>query len=297
MSFEISRARSGAGRLDAVDLARCSKSRALDQFYTAPDVAAACLDKLCAYLATAGITPALWVEPSAGAGAFLERLPSPRVGIDLDPRCPEAEKADFLAWAPPTANGPIVAAGNPPFGKNASLAIRFFNHAAAFADIIAFIVPRTFEKTSVQRRLNDRFHLEQEIALRPDAFLFEGHPRAVPCVFQIWRRRSTPRAAVRPVSSHPDFAFCGPEEADVAFQRIGANAGRVKDKPGTRSPSSHVFIRDLTPDRRVASVLAGIDWTDIKGRTAGCPSIGRSEIASAYAAALANAQGTALLAA
>ena len=37
----------------------------------------------------------------------------------------------------------------PPFGKVSSLAIRFFNKCAQFSDVIAFIIPRTFNKVSV----------------------------------------------------------------------------------------------------------------------------------------------------
>ena len=47
--------------------------------------------------------------------------------------------------------------GNPPFGKNCSLAIKFFNKAAEFADLIAFIIPRTFKRISIQNKLNLNF--------------------------------------------------------------------------------------------------------------------------------------------
>ena len=55
--------------------------------------------------------------------------------------------------------------GNPPFGKNSSLAISFFNKAAEFSDIIAFILPQTFSKDSVKNRLNLSFFLIMEVIL------------------------------------------------------------------------------------------------------------------------------------
>jgi len=265
-------------------------ARKLDQFYTAGHVAVACLNRLDACLSGLGIRPALWIEPSAGTGAFLDRMPIPRRGLDVDPQADGIEAADFLSWAPPPADGPIAVVGNPPFGKNASLAIRFFNQAASFADVIAFIVPRTFEKRSVQDRLDRRFHLEAEMAIPPGSFLFEGRFRNVPCVFQVWRKRASCRLVRPPRAVHPDFVFADAAQADFAFQRIGCHAGRVKGAPQDRSASSHHFIRDLTPERRVAAVLSAIDWSDIKRRTAGCPSIGKAELVAAYAEAVAQAE-------
>ena len=49
--------------------------------------------------------------------------------------------------------------GNPPFGKISSIAIKFFNKSAEYADCIAFIIPRTFKRVSVQNKLNLNFHL------------------------------------------------------------------------------------------------------------------------------------------
>ena len=40
----------------------------------------------------------------------------------------------------------ILIVGNPPYGKNCSTAINFFNHAVTISDFIAFIIPKTFRK-------------------------------------------------------------------------------------------------------------------------------------------------------
>ncbi len=45
------------------------------------------------------------------------------------------------------------------FGKRSKLAINFFNHAAKYSEIIAFIVPVSFMKWSVQKELSSDFHL------------------------------------------------------------------------------------------------------------------------------------------
>ena len=111
--------------------------------------------------------------------------------------------------------------GNPPFGKNSSLALRFVNKAAEFAEIVAFILPCTFKKASVLRKLNPNLHLLGELKLEQNAFEFEGAAYDVPCVFQVWQRKSARRPVADSPLVHPDFQFCGPEEASFAIRRVG----------------------------------------------------------------------------
>lgn len=263
-----------------------SHARRHDQFYTQREVASHLVALARSVL---GVDAGTWVEPSAGDGAFLDALsgvPGAVVAFDLDPARKDIQKQDFLSWsAPGNLAGPVVFVGNPPFGKNASLAVRFFNHAAPVADAICMIFPRTFEKASVQNRLDRTQDLIHEQVLPPRSFVFEGQPVEVPCVFQVWRK--LPEGQLRPLSAvartHPDFRFVERAEADFAFQRVGVRAGAIKE-PALVSRESHLFIQaaergkaDLVRDR-----LASIDWTPIKCRTAGNPSIGKGEIVQAY---------------
>lgn len=259
----------------------------LDQYYTRPDVAEQCVGWT---LEAIGIprTPCLWIEPSAGEGAFLRELPRPRVGIDLDPRHPEVQRGDFLHWRPSAAGIKIVV-GNPPFGKNSSLAVRFFNHAANFADVIAFILPRTFQKDSFQQKLDPFMRLVLEKRLGTRCFTLGGEAHDVPTVFQVWRRSARLRTYQRRETRHPDFDFLRPDQvlhADFAFQRVGARAGLVSVEGKAKSPQSHYYIKIKNRAADVFEVLRTINWTDIKERTAGNPSIGKAELVAAYSRAL-----------
>lgn len=264
-------------------------ARAGDRFYTKPDVAAACLAFLAPYAAK--IAPQFWVEPSAGAGAFLAQLPYPRVGLDLQPAADEVMEADFLQWHPsstplPIAGpiaGPFAVVGNPPFGKNSSLAVQFFNHAATFADLIAMILPRTFRKPSVINRLDQRFHLRDEFLLQPHAFEFEGVPYDVPTVFQVWVRAMPLRALIAQQKTHSDFTFVrNASDADFALQRVGANAGRVKYDAARVSPSSHYFIKAHCAEA-ASNAFAELDWNSVKHDTAGNPSLSKADVVMVYA--------------
>lgn len=267
-------------------------ARALDQFYTRPEVAAACVAWALAEIGAAGgPPPALWVEPSAGGGAFLHRLPRPRMGIDVSPGAPDVARADFLSWLPPPGlGGPVAVVGNPPFGRNASLAVRFFNRAASFAEWVAFVVPRTFQKESLLRRLDPRMRLVAERPLPPGSFTLAGAVRDVPCVFQVWRR--LPPAAACPhrppprPRAHPDFAFTTADRASVAVQRVGARAGRASVDGLRKSPSSHYFLRPApgVPAAALLAALARADWSGLRSRTAGNPSVSKGDVVAAYEA-------------
>lgn len=217
----------------------------------------------------------LMVEPSAGTGSFLKLSPVGSLAYDVDPKYPGIQTADFLTVTLPRGR-PIAIIGNPPFGKNASMAVRFFNHAAWQSSVIALILPRSFRKASIQNRLDPAFHLVHEEVVPDDAFLFRSRPYNVPAVFQIWERRSEPRKRWPVETKHPDFEFTKPERADFAIQRVGARAGRVHRK-FRASPSSHYFIRG-----DVEAVMAQLDFASVTGNVAGNPSLSKSEIVHLY---------------
>lgn len=244
----------------------------LDQYYTREDVAAHLFGIFQEHY-----DPALlqMVEPSAGTGSFFKLLPAGSLGYDLEPKFPGIETADFLT-VQLQSDRPIGIIGNPPFGKNASKAVRFFNHAAPQSSVIAMILPRTFRKGSITNRLDRTFHLLREEKVQDNAFLFESKLRDVPAVFQIWERRSQQRVLQPVETRHPDFEFTHPARADFAIQRVGARAGRVHHDFNA-SQSSHYFIRG-----DVEAIMAQLDFASVAGNVAGNPSLSRSEIVLLY---------------
>jgi predicted RNA methylase len=260
------------------------QAKALSQFYTKPKMAADCIRDVLTHLGDRPVD--FWIEPSAGEGAFLHQLPRRSIGIDIDPKADDIAQSDFLIWQPParSSDGLVVVIGNPPYGKNASGAVRFFNHAASFCDVIAFILPRKFEKTSVHRRLDKHFHLKTAVVLGDAVFVHQGADVRLPAVFQIWERQSQPRVDPVEPTEHPDFAFVRKgEDADVALQRVGATAGCVRTQFADRSASSNYFIRALTTERPVVDILRNLDFRDVKARCAGNPSIAKTELVRLYA--------------
>jgi len=259
--------------------------RAHDQFYTCSETARYCVEQVLA-LPCCRDPDIVFLEPSAGAGAFLELLPADsRLGLDIEPRHPEVLEQDFLAYELPDtlAHRPVVVVGNPPFGRNASLAVRFVNQAARIGDVIAFILPKTFQKTSTVRRLDPHLHLIAEYELPAFSFVFEGKPWDVPCTFQVWERRDELRVDEEGVFTHDDFTFVRRSEAQFAVRRVGRSAGIVIRDFANYSRMSHHFVRAHDPEA-VIDVLNQVDWTAIRTRTAGVPCVGKEEIVRMYSA-------------
>lgn len=228
-----------------------------DQFYTKPSIARECINSILSNYPEA--LQCIWVEPSAGNGAFLSALPSTisRVAIDLDPRVPGIIKADFLTWIP-ASHEPRVFFGNPPFGSQGSLAKSFIKHAAQnTAKVIAFILPRSFMKPSMTSAFPLNFHLIHQRELPKDSFEVNGEAYDVPCIFQIWINRDVNR--VLDEKREPvGFKYVKATDTyHMTFRRVGVNAGKcyLKDVGKEKSPQSHYF---LAFDEKYAANLSHI---------------------------------------
>lgn len=184
-----------------------------DQFFTHPLVAQRCWNTLKT-IDISGFESI--IEPSAGDGSFLDLLPKEkRVGVDLVKQHSEVIESDFFKWYPDNysplfidskSNNMIV--GNPPFGKNSNLAIRFFNHGAVFADTIAFVIPRTWRKWSVQHKLDNRFGLYLDATLPFQSFYVDDKPwHRIRCCFQVWSKRELEFADQTPDWSEMDLRW------------------------------------------------------------------------------------------
>ncbi|WP_096024688.1 SAM-dependent methyltransferase [Campylobacter lanienae] len=183
-------------------------SKELDQFYTKQEVAL----KLCEIVKRKlNLNEYTFLEPSAGFGSFVNALrkifqETKIEAIDLDPKSCDIKQQDFFSYTPKEQK--IITIGNPPFGKRANLAVKFFNHASEFSDYIAFIVPLQFEKWSVQKNLNKDFKLIFSQILEPNSFIFNGKDCSIRCCFQIWTRCASDvdlRLKKAPPTTHKSF--------------------------------------------------------------------------------------------
>ncbi len=274
-----------------VKTATNAREEGLDKFYTIPTIVDLCIEKLLGLYSWDSWE--LIVEPSAGNGSFLLKIPSAnKIGLDIAPEHADIIKQDFFKYTPPL-NKKILVIGNPPFGKVCSLAIGFFNHAAQWANTIAFIIPRTFRRISVQNKLNQYFHLvlDIEIPTTPCSF---NPPMAVKCCFQIWTKKADKRNIVNLETAHDDWIFLpfGPKDdknqptpplnADFALRAYGGKCGELKTTElNTLRPKSWHWIKCNINKELLIERFSKLDYSGSKD-TARQNSFGRGELVDLY---------------
>lgn len=180
-----------------------------------------------------------------------------------------------MEWTPETAGfDTVITFGNPPFGKNSSLALKFINKAAEFSDFIAMILPRTFRKESMSRLIHPGLMGLIDVDVPKDSFIFKNRTKDVPKRFMVFKKSSGQKTLSPPkptTSRH--FSFTEKETGAVSFQRVGARAGTVREEFRDRATTSHYFLQPIPPmtKERLIAVLASIDWDGVRHSTARVP--------------------------
>ena len=212
-----------------------------DRFYTPPNIVEQCL-KLLDLSQFDCI-----IEPSAGTGNFLKAFPKTNIfAYDLNPGAEGIIQVDWFLVDKTQFQkfNSILVCGNPPFGQQNILAVNFFNEAAKFCNTIAFILPLSFKKDSVQNKLDLNFHLEKELILNDCEFLLKNEDKIkVPCVFQIWQKHKELRKKVKPKTTSELFSFVDKSQADFRIQRVGGNAGKASFDLN-KATTSNYFIKN-----------------------------------------------------
>ena len=250
-----------------------------DQYYTKASVAKACVDSIVALCPES--LEYQWVEPSAGNAVFLKVVPPGinTLGIDLDPKDPVILKGDFLTWEP-IGQSKKVYFGNPPFGKQGSLAKAFIQHSAArAAEVIAFILPKSFSKPSMYRAFPMNFHCIHMVDLEKEAFEVNGEAYDVPCIFQIWQRKTVDRPKSEPVKE-VGYQYVKPDQVyHVAFRRVGGLAGKCyREGSAIFSPQSHYFIKlDDQYIKDIPNILDRVNKHVFPSNTVGPRSLSKGE--------------------
>lgn len=266
-----------------------------DKFYTKKDIAQNCVNMVAKH--TLLKSEDLIIEPSAGNGSFVEAIhPLPvdnKIFYDIEPEHSDVIKQDYLTCEKcseiqkATENKKTIhIVGNPPFGRQSSLAKRFIKKSCEFAQSISFILPKSFKKESMKKVFPLNFHLVFEMDLPKNSFTVNGQDYDVPCVFQIWVKKNFERTV--PERLNPvGFMFVEKEQHhNISFRRVGVNAGKIDTETGDKSKQSHYFIRFINEH----PVEKNMDWLKNivfdNDNTVGPKSISKQELIQRFNQAL-----------
>ena len=225
-----------------------------------------------------------FIEPSCGMGAFLDLMPSNKIGIDI------IFGTDFFEWDFPIGRNIVI--GNPPFGRKGKLAMQFLNRCSKHCEVVAMILPSIFSKYTFINRVHPMMHLKYETTVtefdRPDKI---GEGPKVNCVFQIWEKSTELRPKIVRHTSCDDFDMIhrhysrtSPDERerlksyDFAISQI---EGKIRNCEDVTAGSVY-FIKDNTPDKSVRSVMERVDFSNLSKHHVGPTSLTKADIVEGY---------------
>lgn len=230
------------------------KRNIIDKYYTKSEVVNFCIEiiKNKITIEKNKEKKHIIIEPSAGNGAFINAIKSLCDNYkfyDKEPEHDNINDQDYLEldYKEFIDYEKIHIIGNPPFGRQSSLAIKFIKHSCKFCNTISFILPKSFKKDSLKKHFPLNFHLIEEKDLPTNSFLVNDIEYDVPCVFQIWEKKAEERkVSEKLVPIGYSFKTKKDDEeliCDISFRRVGINAGFVDTDISDKSKQSHYFIK------------------------------------------------------
>lgn len=222
--------------------------KTIDKYYTVDKVVKKCMDLVNKHVKIN--KDDLCIEPSAGNGSFIEYIKLSFINYkfyDLKPENSEIVKQDYLTFdydkLMKIKYNKKHVIGNPPFGRQSSLAIKFIKKSCEYCDSISFILPKSFKKESLKKHFPLNFHLECEYDLPDNSFTVDNKSYNVPCVFQIWVKKDINRDVPKKLVPNK-YRFVKKEvEHDISFRRVGVYAGEIDRDTEKKSIQSHYFIK------------------------------------------------------
>ena len=214
----------------------------IDKFYTNPDVVNKYIDKFKPYIEKGDLI----IEPSAGCGTWTTPLHMFNlIAFDIQPEGEGIQQMNFLDVDLYAFESNLHFIGNPPFGRQSSLAKKFIKHICSCdkTKTIAFILPKSFKKDSMQKVFPPNYHLEYQDDVGKDAFLANGKSYDVPCVFQIWKKRINERYIPEKLKPKGFKFVKKSENPDYSLRRVGVYAGKISIDIEDKSEQSHNFIK------------------------------------------------------
>ena len=223
----------------------------LDKYYTKKEVSKLCIDIFEGVCSIDKIND-IFVEPSAGSGSFSNIMYERYKNVfayDILPDHESITKHNFLNLNIPkewmSKNVHVI--GNPPYGKQSSMARKFIKFCSIFSNTIGFILPNSFKKEYMQTSFPPNFHLINQMSIQYNAFKTpNGSPFNAYCSFQIWIKDDN--ILHRKYIKHKPKYFKFVNKYDnptFSIQRVGSNAGILSNNT-IEKIKIHIFLLNYT---------------------------------------------------
>ena len=231
-----------------------------DKYYTSSDLAEYIVNKTKEIIGEDNIIE--YIEPSAGAGIFLNYLDKPYIAYDIEPEDDRIIKQDFLSLELEYKKGRCII-GNPPFGRGNSLSMAFYKKSIKLGDYISYISPISQYKNNVQ--LYDFDLIYSEDLGERDYSGVKLH-----CCFNIYKR------PINGLNKKPNFKLNDidiveyrrdgreikvPDGYDYVMGTFGAGCvGKPVDYVGKYAVECYFYIKNDFLKDRILEILNTTDW-------------------------------------
>lgn len=237
-----------------------------DKYYTPPDLAEYIVNKTKEVIGVENITE--YIEPSAGAGVFLDFLEKENVlylAYDIEPEDDRVIKQDYLKLELEYKKGRCII-GNPPFGRGNSLSMAFYKHSIKFSDYISFISPISQYKNNIQLYDFDLIYSE-------DLGKYNYSNIELHCCFNIYRRPNNglnkkPNYKLKDINII-EYRRDGreiniPPNYDYAMGSFGAGCvGKPIKEIGQYALECYFYIHNKKLKNKILDILINSDWKEL----------------------------------
>jgi len=236
-----------------------------DKYYTPDNLAKYVVEKTKEIAGEQNITQ--YLEPSAGAGVFLNHLPNGTLAYDIEPENSRILKQDFLTLELDHKNGRCII-GNPPYGRCLSMANKFFKKSILLGDYIAFILP-------ISQYKNINFLYEFDLIYSEDLKKHMYTDRELHCCLNIYSRpailNKKPKHKLNDISiiRQDSKKYDAITDFDVRFCYWGdGTAGKILKNGEKYSAEYKIIINNDTLRNDIIDVLVNFNWKDYRDRIA-----------------------------
>jgi hypothetical protein len=268
----------------------------LDKFYTKKEIVELCFDYIKDNIEID--VDDLIIEPSAGNGSFIKNISkicNNNLFYDIEPDDKKIIKQDFLTLTNKSILSKlkkkkykIHIIGNPPFGRQSSIAIKFIQYSMIYikCNTLSFILPKSFKKDSIKDKIPLDYHCIFEKDLPVNSFMTSDNKNYnVPCIFQIWIKKDIDRTKLKKLQPNQFKFVKKTDNHDFSVRRVGGTAGFIDIKTSDKNIQSHYFIKLNTENtnyiNKILTIIKKIKFTSAEN-TVGPKSISKNELIKEY---------------
>lgn len=227
-----------------------------DKYYTSVELSKYCINKTFEIIGKENITDI--IEPSAGNGSFSNQIDC--TAYDIEPEQENIIQQDYLQLKIDYKEGRLII-GNPPYGSQMHVVIKFFKKSIELGDYISFILP-------ISQLDNIVSLYEFDLIYSEDLGLQEYSDRKVYCCLNIFKRpkilNKKPKFQMEDISIVRDAKknYNDIQNYDLRMVYWGSGcAGRILSKDDKRYAGEYkITIHNEKYKDQIIEVLSSTDW-------------------------------------